>query len=82
MNNLTVIQKGWKPPTKRYTREQYERLKERNISSPERGYIGHLYGFRGIYFNTYSYDANPEFSSKRIREIGQRVSKIHFKAES
>lgn len=53
-----AIQKGWKPPTK-CNRKYYEELKNSKKHSAERGYLGVVASWSGIFFSSYRLDYNP-----------------------
>jgi len=70
-------QKGWKPPTK-CTKKHYIELKNKGTSSAEKGFIGHVCSYRGIYYSIYFDKANVNYASKNVSEISQRVSNVDF----
>lgn len=64
---------GWKPPSTT-TEEEYDRLKN-SKSSYLKGFIGHAYGFGGIYFGSYrnkylNFSTNNQ-SSNQVIDIGK-----------
>lgn len=80
-----VINKAWKPPTKIYTKEEYELLRSDSNSSALKGFIGHAYSFGGQYFigyrRSYSNDNDSRFikSAEKILEIGEKLKNVKFK---
>ena len=53
------IQRGWKPPLK-CSRKKYEELKDSTEHSAERGYLGVVASWSGIFFASYRLDYNPD----------------------
>ena len=54
-----AIQKGWKPPMK-CSRDYYNKLKKSKKHSAERGYLGVVASWSGIFFSSYRLDYNPQ----------------------
>jgi DNA adenine methylase len=73
-------QKGWVPPSK-CTEKKYMNLKD-SKSSALKGFIGHAYGFGGIYFgafrsNYHKYKDNKT-SAKNVTKIAKELSSVKF----
>ena len=79
-----AAQKGWKPPEK-CIKEQFLEMKKNGKSSAEKGYIGHLFSFRSIYFGGYANHITPSRmikTSTKVQEIGTELNKIKFSSGS
>ena len=61
------LQQGWSPPVK-CTRERFFKLKGNGKSSAEKGFVGHVYGFRGIYFVTFK-DRDIDSSRRKVKAL-------------
>lgn len=63
---------GWKPPTN-ITREKFATLKTNGKTSKLKGFVGHAYTFRGIFFNSYfnHTQSRIEKNSKNVQDIGK-----------
>lgn len=70
--------RGWIPPTKFYTKKQWEKLRDTEGTSALKGFIGHAYSFRGIYFSGYVDFKNIKNSSNNIVEIGKKIKRVKF----
>jgi site-specific DNA-adenine methylase len=66
-----AIQNDWKPPLE-CSKEKYEELKLSNISSPERGYLGVVASWSGIFFSSYRLDYNPQNPQRDFLGEGYR----------
>lgn len=64
------LQKGWNPPTK-CTREYYDKLKNSKNNSAERGYLGTVASWSGIFFSSYrlGYNSKKDFLGEAYRGI-------------
>ena len=74
-------QKGWKPPTK-CTKTQFMSLKNNGMSSPEKGFIGHICAFRSVYFQVYANhitESRLSNTSNKVSQIGTDLKKVTFK---
>lgn len=45
---------GWVPSLETVTRERYLELKGNGMSSPEKGFLGHIVSYGGLYFKTFT----------------------------
>jgi len=75
-----AAQKGWIPPIK-ITKTSYEKLKKKKGSSPEKGYVGHQYGFCGQYFGTYNgrmANAGKKNVSTKVCRIAKTLKSVTF----
>ena len=77
-------QAGWRPPL-HVTREQYQKLRKTRFQTPDsaaKGYIGHQYSFRGIYFGAWREDHVPPVNHtkarNRILDMAQTVHAVEF----
>ncbi len=68
------LQKGWLPP-KHTTEKKFTNLKYNQKSSPEKGFIGHHYGFGGKYFQGYK----DRITTNTIPKLKILSSKPYFK---
>lgn len=65
-------QKGWKPDTiGEMTRERFDKLKYDQKYSAIKGFVGHVYTFRGVFF-----DGFFKHSSQKIQHNAQNVARI------
>lgn len=65
------LQRGWKPP-KKCSKEKYEKLKESKVHSAERGYIGVVCSWGGIFFHAYRLEyerGDKDFMAEGYRGI-------------
>lgn len=81
-----ALQKGWLPP-KKCSRQKYEKLKESKTHSAERGYIGVVASWGGIFFHAYrlDYAKNKDFMAEGYRGIADilpYIENIKFKHSS
>jgi site-specific DNA-adenine methylase len=79
-----AVQQGWKPPLK-CTKEQFFEIKNNGKSSAEKGYIGHLFSFRSIYFGGYANHITPSRmikTSTRVQDIATELNKVKFSSGS
>lgn len=77
-----AAQKGWKPPTK-MTEKEYNRLKKSKRHSSLKGFVGHQYSFRGIFFGGFQgrYDkkkTSAPKAAKRVTDIAKKLKDISF----
>jgi site-specific DNA-adenine methylase len=81
------IQKGWKPP-KTCSEAKYEKLKNSNNHSAERGYIGVVASWGGIFFHAYrlKYQKGKKDFMKEgyqgIQDIKPYIMNVQFKSTS
>ena len=76
-----AAQKGWKPPTREVTRDEFLRLKCNGKSSADKGYIGHQYGFMGRYFQPFNSRAglsSRKASAQRVQTIASKLGDIEL----
>jgi DNA adenine methylase len=59
--------KGWKPPLK-VNRKEFDKLKYNNKSSGIKGFVGHAFTFRGVFFDGYF-----KHSLSRIKSNANRI---------
>ena len=73
-------QKGWKPPTK-CSKKRFFELKNNGKSTAEKGFIGHLFSFRSIYFGGYADHITKKRlinTSKKVQKISNDLKKVKF----
>lgn len=83
--NLSVIkmwrslQDNWKPPNN-VSKEEYNKLRYDGNSSALKGYVGHLFTMRGIYFSTYfsHTQSRLDCNRKRVIGMGKKMQNIIF----
>jgi len=75
-----AAQKGWKPPTKSFSRDQFYKLKE-SKHSPLRGFVGSLQSFRGVFFGAYYpyKSTRNKNSSEKVQNIAKELRDVDFK---
>lgn len=73
-----AIQKGWKPPLK-CSRKKFERLKSTNEHSAERGYLGVVASWSGIFFASYRLGYTEPERDNRKREGGSKETQQNRK---
>ena len=70
------LQNGWKPPI-RCSKTKFNELKGNGKESAEKGYLGHICSFRGLYFS--SYYARPlKNKRKQIENIAHTLTNVKF----
>ena len=75
------VQKGWKPPTKMVTEEEFFMLKYNGQSSAIKGYVGHFYGYMGRYFVPFRHARTQKESlnqSQKIIRIAEKLKQVRF----
>lgn len=75
-----AAKEGWKPPT-RVTEDRYNSLKRQRKETAVRGYVGHQYGYNGVFFSSYmpKYNASKfdsTYASQSVQAVGT-LSKVH-----
>jgi site-specific DNA-adenine methylase len=78
------VQKGWKPPSKRYSKKMFEKLKDNDDCSATKGFVGFAYTYRGIFLDGY-FDHSPSkinTNRDRVLDIGKQVEKAKFTSGS
>lgn len=71
-----AAKEGWKPPT-RVTEKRYSALKRQKIDTAVRGYVGHQYGYNGVFFSSYMPKYNSsKFDSTYASQSVHRIGKI------
>jgi DNA adenine methylase len=76
-----LSQKGWKPPTEKYTKTEFMSMAGDGKSSAEKGYVGHLYGYMGKYFKPFDNRttvSRRNKTSSKVSNIGLELSKVNF----
>lgn len=75
-----AIQKGWNPPEKHISRKEFYELKYNNKYSALKGFIGHLWSYRGIYFSAYSQTSKTkiEHTVKKLKKISNITKNVEF----
>jgi DNA adenine methylase len=77
------LKKGWKPP-KKCSKEKYEKLKECKKHSAERGFIGVVASWGGMFFHAYrlDYKSDRDFMNEGyngIMKIVPDIKRVSFK---
>jgi site-specific DNA-adenine methylase len=75
-----AAQKGWKPPIKS-SKQKYEKFKITSRPSAEKGFIGHVCSYGGIYLSSFQpsrCDVLPH-SSNKVLDIATDLHNINFK---
>lgn len=77
-------QTGWTPPTKHITKRAFENLKYDGKASAIKGFVGHIYTYRGVFFDGYfpHKQSKIKHSAKKVREIADQLEKVKFSAGS
>jgi DNA adenine methylase len=76
-------QKGWKPPTLKYSKSKFMQLAGDGKSSAEKGFVGHFYGYMGKYFKPFRNDVSItriQRSAQRVSQMAQDLSMVLFSA--
>lgn len=78
------VQTGWKPKVRKITSEKFRLLKNNGKILAEKGFIGHVYSYRGIYFGAYFPHrmSKIEKSAKKIVKIGNKIKNVKFSSGS
>jgi site-specific DNA-adenine methylase len=73
------VQNGWKPPLK-CSKDEYYKLKYDNKASAEKGFIGHVFSFRGTYFDTYFKHRESKIRTNydNVISLGNKFNKVHY----
>jgi len=76
-----AAKEGWIPPLST-SREEYFRLRKTSTPSALKGFIGHQYGFHGIFFNSFCGDKIAEKGKlrgpKKVSEFGSSLKNVEF----
>lgn len=74
-----AAQKGWKPP-KKVSKKEFEKLKYDNKASAIKGYVGHAYTYRGVFFDSYFKGAQSKITTneKRVSKIAEELNNVSF----
>jgi site-specific DNA-adenine methylase len=75
------VQKGWVPPTKVFTADEFLKLKSQTKSSALKGYVGHFYGYMGQYFvpfKSYHSEKEAKNQSDKIVKMGKEFEHVKF----
>jgi len=85
MNKSVILMwesaKKRKPSTKPVTKTQFLRMKVDGKSSARKGFIGHVYGYHGKYFQPFKTQitkATLNRSSKKVYDIAQDLKRARF----
>ena len=76
-----AAQKGWKAPTKKLSKKEYNKLMKTPRSSAKKGFYGHALSFRSIYMSAYDHRAPASRlakNSKKMKEIGKKLKNVLF----
>lgn len=75
-----AAQRGWKPPTRRLSKREFEKLKYDGKYSAIKGFVGHLYTYRGVFFDGYFKHSSSKIysSSKNVQNIAKNLKKLKF----
>jgi DNA adenine methylase len=76
-----AAQKGWKPPIREIKQNEFDKLSGNGKVSREKGYIGHFYGYRGMYFKPFrkrDVKAKRQETSDNVRAIAQDLKNVSF----
>jgi len=74
-------QSGWLPPTSIFSVTEFDKLKGDGVSSSLKGFIGHMYSYRGIYFSSYFKHTGSKiaYSSNRVSHLAlNKMNKVKF----
>lgn len=74
-------QKGWIPPTRKVSRAAFMKMAGDGTSSPEKGYIGHLYGYMGKYFKPFDNRttvSQRKRTSMKVCNIANKLQNVKF----
>lgn len=71
---------GWVPDISNATRKRYIQLKGNGESSAEKGFLGHVVSYGGLYFKTFTESLVPRLpSSKRsVIRISEKLRNVKF----
>jgi DNA adenine methylase len=76
-----AAQNGWIPPIREFCKKEFLMLGSNGKSSAVKGYVGHLYGYMGKYFqpfeSTFS-KKRKENSSKKVHVLGEQFENVNF----
>ena len=67
-----AAKRGWKPPNKKITKKEFMSLKVDGKSSAKKGFVGHVFGYMGKYFQPF----DNRKSVKSIQKTSDNVSRI------
>lgn len=72
-------QKGWKPPTT-ISKKEFERLKYDGKYSAIKGFVGHVWTYRGIFFDGYfpHTKTKTKHNSETVRKIARDLKNVTF----
>lgn len=74
-----AVQKGWKPPVT-CSKTKFEKMKDQNEPTAEKGFLGHVYTYRGVFLDGY-FNHNPKKirgNCQRVLDIAQDTKKVNF----
>ena len=73
---------GWVPDISNATRERYTQLKGNGEFSAEKGFLGHVVSYGGLYFKTFTESLVPRLpSSKRsVIRISEKLRNVKFES--
>jgi DNA adenine methylase len=77
-----AAQTGWKPPVRKISRSEFLKLKGNGKSSPEKGYVGHLYGYMGKYFQPFDGRTTVkqrQRTSEKVMSIADKLKMVDFR---
>jgi len=70
-------QKGWKPPVKKISKKKFNDLKYDGKFSAEKGFVGHMYTYRAVFFDGYF-----AHNMSKIKHNAENVVKIANKTKN
>lgn len=75
-----AAQKGWKPPTKKFSKADFEKLKYDGKYSAIKGFVGHVYTYRGIFFDGYFPHkiSKIKHNSENVATIASNLKNVAF----
>lgn len=76
-----ATQKGWVPPTRKYSKKEFLSLAGNGDSSAEKGYVGHFYGYMGKYFKPFenrSTKTRRQNTPQKIVDIAAKLDNVQF----
>ena len=73
---------GWEPDITDATRERYAELKGNGASSAEKGFLGHVVSYGGLYFKTFTDSLVSRLPSSKasVINISRKVTNVEFSA--
>jgi len=75
-----AAKKGWKPSSSHMNKKEFEQLKYNNKYSAIKGFVGHVYTYRGIFFDGYfnHKKSKVENNARNVISISKQIRDVTF----